>query len=960
MTFERLLPGNSQAADTYTFTDDGTTTFAWDPRGKLVDHGPSSDTVVRNAIIDAGTAAGGINKVAADFLFRYPSAGSGYRWATAPVECPGQPGGSNGGGWIRMIGEAGAPIRPTNTCPSVFVPMRTRTTISQAGNTNDATIYVASLTGANGVTFPSSGSVSIGANTSNAASALVAYTGTASDAAGGGPRLTGCTLTAGQTNIVTTTSMFVVLAHETVSNLEIRGFTFDLGAITDLGVVINQSIIYGTKVDNSFVKYGSRFNVQDINILGNAFRNAAPTVANLRLWPMHLAVQQSAENETVQNTLKRIRVEYNQALPGPRFSWVPAAGVHLTNVNIINVLVDDLQVNYNWCSNDIASSADIFQLGWFAQIGYVEVIGNRLGVGQGGGDLGMEINNAQHGIAQRNYITNTCNGGICFINQRPVVDADSSYIEASSNECVNTTLLDTNSTTFINPVTRFISSTDWPGDNSFGTIVNKHNVTRDSRTAQRGGAIRGHAGYFGDNTTPCVARRIINEGNQCYFPTLSMFSSGQHSGICLMCEARNATFSTNLTGADNDLTFTSVNKNFAANSITVTYVVAGLNTALSISVTGTDITVNVATDGAGAPTSTGNAILAALNADVNANVLITTSLKAGNTGAGVVTAMAKSFLTGGSDTAMLDNSSVKAEFDNNHVEWSASFNSGTPLLTALVFRGPCHFVNSKKAVTSKLALTGSPPAGTVRHIDIGNSITGSSFAGDLGWIILSDGGGADTAPQGARWTADDKLGLPFPNSVWFDHSRSTTAGFVDHTYVATSVAGGIFFDPLSIPKNAITEPTITLGGTNGTGTLNSTNTVTAATGTWYVGQGISHATLIPAGTTVTAVSGAAGALTLTMSAAATGNASGTNLLNVSPFIWQSTDGYPRYVNVAGGTVSAIGIIPDAQTATAHATGATAGLFRLQPGVRIKVTYTGAPTMTTWADILQRVAAKNFA
>jgi len=59
------------------------------------------------------------------------------------------------------------------------------------------------------------------------------------------------------------------------------------------------------------------------------------------------------------------------------------------------------------------------------------------------------------------------------------------------------------------------------------------------------------------------------------------------------------------------------------NSITVTVVdPAGNNAALSIGVVGNDITVNLATDGASAPTSTGTQVLAALQASAAAMLLV--------------------------------------------------------------------------------------------------------------------------------------------------------------------------------------------------------------------------------------------------------------------------------------------------------------------------------------------------
>lgn len=66
------------------------------------------------------------------------------------------------------------------------------------------------------------------------------------------------------------------------------------------------------------------------------------------------------------------------------------------------------------------------------------------------------------------------------------------------------------------------------------------------------------------------------------------------------------------------------------------------------------------------------------------------------------------------------------------------------------------------------------------------------------------------------------------------------------------------------------------GGANGTGTLNSTTTVTAATGAWAPGDSITG-TGIPANTHLTNVSGTVGNQTLTLSQAATSSGSGVSL-----------------------------------------------------------------------------------
>lgn len=110
-----------------------------------------------------------------------------------------------------------------------------------------------------------------------------------------------------------------------------------------------------------------------------------------------------------------------------------------------------------------------------------------------------------------------------------------------------------------------------------------------------------------------------------------------------------ATLSTNLTGAtNNDLTYTAVTGGTAGNSITVAYVDPSANDAtLSVSVVGSAITVNLATGGAGAITSTAAQIKTAIEASTPASALVTVANKTGNDGSGVVAALSATPLAGG-------------------------------------------------------------------------------------------------------------------------------------------------------------------------------------------------------------------------------------------------------------------------------------------------------------------------
>ncbi len=123
-----------------------------------------------------------------------------------------------------------------------------------------------------------------------------------------------------------------------------------------------------------------------------------------------------------------------------------------------------------------------------------------------------------------------------------------------------------------------------------------------------------------------------------------------HSNAVLAGFPTNASLSTNLTGTNNDLVYTAKSRGVGGNSITVQYVdPAAASAALSVSVTGSAITVNLATDGSSVITSTADDVAAAVAASTPANALVSVADKTGNDGTGVVTALAVTPLTTGTD-----------------------------------------------------------------------------------------------------------------------------------------------------------------------------------------------------------------------------------------------------------------------------------------------------------------------
>lgn len=122
------------------------------------------------------------------------------------------------------------------------------------------------------------------------------------------------------------------------------------------------------------------------------------------------------------------------------------------------------------------------------------------------------------------------------------------------------------------------------------------------------------------------------------------------SGRVLSAPEVKASVTTSLTGTNNDMTYTSKLVGVLGNTVSVRYVdLSGIDKTLSVSVSVNAITVNLATDGLGAITSTAALIKAAIEASSTANALVAITYPAGNDGSGIVTEMSAVTLSGGID-----------------------------------------------------------------------------------------------------------------------------------------------------------------------------------------------------------------------------------------------------------------------------------------------------------------------
>lgn len=125
-------------------------------------------------------------------------------------------------------------------------------------------------------------------------------------------------------------------------------------------------------------------------------------------------------------------------------------------------------------------------------------------------------------------------------------------------------------------------------------------------------------------------------------------------------ELTDATLATGIVASNNAITWTPTLHGAEGNRISVTIKNPnGNNKTLSVVVTNErNITVNLATSNLGAITTTATLLLAAIAANAEAHALVTVASTGGSTGAGLVTALAQTFLAGGQDEAFPLNTPV--------------------------------------------------------------------------------------------------------------------------------------------------------------------------------------------------------------------------------------------------------------------------------------------------------------
>ncbi|MBN1277437.1 MAG: flagellar hook-basal body complex protein [Deltaproteobacteria bacterium] len=247
-------------------------------------------------------------------------------------------------------------------------------------------------------------------------------------------------------------------------------------------------------------------------------------------------------------------------------------------------------------------------------------------------------------------------------------------------------------------------------------------------------------------------------------------------------------------GEGSDVIYTAVTPGPDGNDITIEYLDPGAASApLTVTVTGDDITVSLATDAAGLITSTATQIAAAIAADANASALVTATLKDG-AGAGTVEAKAATALSGGVNSSPDTFSSTITVYD--------SLGNDMPLTMDFTCLEPGRW-QWTASVPSNIGSSGS--TGVIRFDEYGNLDVPNSGGGNPS-INIEIATGAAT-PLEITWnycagslSNGSITGYGSPSTMTFQSQDGYAPGTVQSVSVdETGVVSGVYSNGRMVP-----------------------------------------------------------------------------------------------------------------------------------------------------------------
>jgi hypothetical protein len=217
-----------------------------------------------------------------------------------------------------------------------------------------------------------------------------------------------------------------------------------------------------------------------------------------------------------------------------------------------------------------------------------------------------------------------------------------------------------------------------------------------------------------------------------------------------------------LTNTRTKVLYTAVTPGPGGNSITVAYVVSGTNTALSVGVSSTAVTVNVATNGSGNPTSTASQVVTAVQGSGAAAALVTPSIPTGGQGDGIVAAVPATPLYGGNGpnlTRATDLLVTLLRSDLGSVTRAVSFaGSATPGTTVTLGAIPATLTVGQVSANTAVLYTAATPGVvgnsiTVAYVDPGAPGVGLSVGVSVNAITVT----LATTPLGVVYSTADEV-----------------------------------------------------------------------------------------------------------------------------------------------------------------------------------------------------------
>ena len=267
-----------------------------------------------------------------------------------------------------------------------------------------------------------------------------------------------------------------------------------------------------------------------------------------------------------------------------------------------------------------------------------------------------------------------------------------------------------------------------------------------------------------------------------------------------------AILTTALAGTNNDLVFTAVQQGYESNlargangnNVRIRYVdPAAANAALSVVVTAnTDITVNLATNGASAITTTAAQIKAAIDAHDDAKKLVTVANAGGNDGTGVVIALAYTNLAGGASGSNWVTTGNGTIITFLRIQDKVLILNGVDKLgyinlsnmTVVKFTTVTNPATQPSATATVLTLTGNPK---IYYAMNWNSTVGQTAISPIRTYSVSKSRGT-WKDDGTEFLTIDRVNTPPPNAVsWNLWISLAPSGAVIAASDMLLLAGGI-------------------------------------------------------------------------------------------------------------------------------------------------------------------------